>query len=94
MKEITFRAEESGELRAILRAGRSIWTTRLGDERGRYRAGDVVQTSFGETVEVASVSELQSVEDYPLRDGLTPEKRARLEAAGAFDVVELRAARA
>lgn len=56
---ITFPAGERDDVRERLDSGKTVWTVRVGDECGKFEAGDVVTTEWGTDVNIISVENIR-----------------------------------
>lgn len=85
--KITFPEGEKRSLRSRLEAGKSIFTSRMSAEKGRYRKGEVLSSPFGELV-VRSVRPFTEVERHPFLSELTDRQKKQL-SGHPFDLVKL-----
>jgi hypothetical protein len=86
-KHMGFPPEELPQLRSRLSAGKTIGTTRVDVEKGKYREGDIVLSELG-PLRVLSVTEGQGVENHPHYGELTDEWKAQI-GGQPWDYVEL-----
>lgn len=90
--ELTFPPEEHEALRTRLGAGKSIFTTRILREKGRYLPGMTIKTPFGE-LRVVSVKEVPCLSEHPFMGELTS-KHVRDLTGHEMDLIELKGLRA
>ena len=92
MNAISFPADEHNAVRKRLDAGLSVVTTRVENEIGKYRPGQMYRTQWGEILEVTFVQPYLLLEDHPYHSELTAEWLRQLEGKPG-EMVVLRKAR-
>ena len=85
---IRFPESELESLRARIKAGKQIVTTRVADEQGMLEKGFRHNTPLG-PLWVNSVQTLTDVDKHPFVNELTPEQKKLLAQHGKYDVVTL-----
>lgn len=58
MKAITFPKNEWEDIKARLNEGKIVYTIRVGNEYGKYRVGDILETEWGSQVKILSVEKI------------------------------------
>jgi hypothetical protein len=88
---MSFPEEELDDLRQRLMSRRSLYTTRVSAEQGRYRVGDKVATALvPESLDVGDVQTISDIGQHPFLKELTPEQIALISKyAPPYDVVRL-----
>jgi 2'-5' RNA ligase len=89
---IAFPKEELAALTERLAGGKTIGTTRISDERGKYKVGDVLPSELGQ-LRVRSVISGSDLPEHPYLAELTDEQKTILTGQ-PFDYVELEPAKA
>ena len=85
---IFFPYAEREALAKRLRAGLTIFTTRIKAELGRYREGDTLDSAFG-PLRALSVERGFGIEAHPYGDELAPWQQGEIEGGGEFDLIQL-----
>ena len=90
-RSISFPDDEIPGLKAEFEKGRAFYTTRISDEQGKYREGDVLLTPWGDRAIVVEVRTFTDIKDHPFYDELRPDWVEQIEGreVPAFDHVKL-----
>ncbi len=85
---ISFPKREHDSLQSRLAKGQPIFTTRVSDERGRYKTGQVLATPWGDAVKVTRVQRGETLDDHPHKEELNKAQQ-RWVGDRPFDFVRL-----
>ena len=89
MRHITFPTSEWTSIQHRLETQGDVFTTRVSNELGKYKKGDILITPWGETVIVESVKRLNSLESHPFYRELTTKQKQVLSQYTEMDLVKL-----
>jgi len=84
---IQFPEDEKEALLVRLKAGKSIFTSRMSAEKGKYREGETLESPLGPLM-VKGVRSFKDVKEHPFLSELTEDQRRQLRGH-PFDLVEL-----
>lgn len=90
---IFFPVAELAELRARLQAGKTIFTTRVSSEAGKYQIGQLHDSDLG-LLQVIGLQHFTHLDDHPFLSELTPEQKQEISTyldKRGLDLVELQA---
>jgi hypothetical protein len=85
---ITFPHHEWSSILDRLASGKTIFTTRISNELGKYTIGDIVRAPWGQHFIVVNVKRYNNVMTHPFKNDLTP-MQLTLLSNQVQDVIEL-----
>ena len=86
---ISFPKHEHDDLIDRLSQGKSIYTTRVSAELGKYKPGKVYTAPWGDKLSVQSVKQLTSIDDHPFKSELSEAQKKELSSHGKMALVKL-----
>lgn len=78
LKYISFPTEEHASLNARLSQGKTIYSTRVSNEVGKYHLDEVYKSHFG-TLKITSIKHITALKEHPFYFELTENQRAEIE---------------
>lgn len=88
IKEISFPENEHKDLEKRLKKDKGIYTTRISNEKGKYKENEEYMTPWGHKVKVVNVVQLKGIENHPFIDELTEEQKNQI-GNHKYDLVRL-----
>ena len=85
---IDFPEDEHYSLKSRLLRGDPIYTTRILNEKGKYRPSQILDSPFGQLI-VEDVQSIDEIKSHPFISELTPEQIEQLRGH-VMDLVKLR----
>ena len=86
-RTMNFPDSEHAAYKERLEDGKTIFTTRLREEQGKYTKGEVVDSPFG-LLEILDVTTYEDLNDHPFLEYLTPDQIYFISGQ-VYDVIEL-----
>ena len=87
---ITFPKKEWSSIKKRLNSGKVVYTIRVYVERHKYVENNVYQTEWGTAVQVISVNEIKSINEYEFKEYLDDEMKKDIGGARKLEVIALK----
>ena len=89
IKSISFPEDEIESIKSYLKNNKSVYTTRVSNEYGKYRVGDIVKTSWNEYLNVFEIKEFADITSHPFYSELTDDQILLLKQYNKFQLIKL-----
>ncbi|MDD4804255.1 MAG: hypothetical protein PHN69_03700 [Candidatus Pacebacteria bacterium] len=93
--QITFPKNEWGDIQRRLNENKVVYTVRVDNEYGKYKIGDILETEFGNSVQILSVKKITAgleelQKEYQYFDQLTEEMIKEILPFKNIEIISLR----
>lgn len=89
LKYISFPPSEWASVVDRLSVYDDVYTTRVGEEYGKYKKNDVCITPWKETLQVDSVHKITDIKDHPYHSQLTASQKKLISRYKDIEVIRL-----